>query len=185
MNSKIIIPPGYRSVIIPEGEYGKLLFCDELLDIQATQRNVLSCEDASFTRGYALGNEMKTSLLDTSSAGAIMVHIPGNKLLNLREVKYALKHEFGGGKQLACRASEETSKKLHCEYGTLNPFSEFLSSLPQFVSEDLFWVDHSFVGTNAGTLNRYVKFDPAILHLMKKYTKLVIGSFSKDPGGEQ
>ena len=182
----IIIPKGYDSVIIPKGEYGKLKFGGELLDIHATHQDVFSCEDAATTRGYPLEHELKTSLLDTNN-GPILVHIPGDKLVNLREVKCALKHEFGGGKQQACRASEKTSTLLHCEFGTVNPFSKFLAELPQFVSEDLFEIDPRWVGTNAGALNRYVKFDPNLLREMKKYTKLVTGSFSKkkeELGGE-
>jgi prolyl-tRNA editing enzyme YbaK/EbsC (Cys-tRNA(Pro) deacylase) len=174
----IIIPKGYEGVIIPNDKFGILKFGGEDLEILATPREVFSSEDAAEMRGYPLNLELKTSLLDTSNAGPVLVHVPGQKFVNMRAVKDRLKSEFGGSKVQAFRAGEEISQKFHCVYGTLNPFSAFLAALPQFVSEDLLDIHPELIGTNAGTLNRFVRFNSHLLLKMKS-PKIVTGEFSK------
>jgi len=183
--SKIIIPDGYESVILREGEYGKLKFGGELLDILATSREVGPSDEASALRGYRLGLELKTNLMTAKYKDAepidILVHVPGDKGMDSRPVKDVLKKQFGFNKPDLRRADEATSKKFKCVYGTVNPFSEYLSPLPQFVSEDLFATDPEKIGTNAGALNRYVRFLAKNFHGMKAYNPQVFtGDFSKE-----
>jgi hypothetical protein len=176
--NKIIIPDGYKSVITPEGEYGKLKFAGSLLDIMATSREVGPSDEASALRGYPLALELKSNLLNVNYKDLkmnILVHVPGDKYMHSKPVKDALKREFGIPRPDIRRADETTSNELKCVYGTVNPFSEYLAPLPQLVSRDLFDLDPEKIGTNAGALNRFVRFNPTLF----KNIPLILGDYSK------
>ena len=168
------IPHGYEYTIVPGTVNDILRFNGHNLDIIETNRNgnVGTIEDSSKIRGeFTPKRELKTRLIMTNSAGLALVHIPGNKSVDFKLIRKALKREFGGLTHDAERATINEMRALHCEHGTMNPFNEFLAGLPQFVSEDI--VENFFVATNAGTHKTFVKFDPELLLTMDKNQKIV------------
>lgn len=183
MESEIIIPKGYENVIIAGGKYGKLKFVGEELEILATPREVYSSEDAATMRGYPLRCELKTGLMETKTRGEhgelFLCHVAGDVRVDNGALKRILRETYGNDIKGFERADNETLAKLHCVYGTLNPFSEFLAKLPQFVSNDLVGHDPNLIGTNAGTLTTFVKFDRNLLLKMGERAPLITGNFSK------
>ena len=176
----IIIPLGYEDVIVPEGQYGKLRFSGSLIDIKATPREVRSSDDAAQMRGYPIAQELTTALCTTKSKKQspelFLAHVRGDRHIDNPALKAILRETFGQSVQGFERARDEELQKLHCVYGTLNPFSKFLAALPQIVSNDLF-EPANLVGTNAGALNRFVQFDR---ELLRKMPAVITADFSKD-----
>lgn len=128
---------------------------------------VVSCEEAATAKGIPLVNELKSLVLETSN-GLYIVHIPGNKYLDLRKVK-----KFINTKD-ACLASKEVLASLGMQPGTVTPFNNNIWNLRQLVSEEI--LSLKFVSTNNGKLNEYIRFTPTLL---LEIPNIYVGNFSR------
>jgi len=136
-------------------------------EIKSLKHNVVSCLEASTAKGLPLQNELKSLILSTSSYICV-VHLPGNKNVNLRSIKRKLNVNE------VYLASRDILASLDVPPGTVCPFVDSIWKLPQLVSEDL--IDLQFVSTNAGELNRYIVFNPQVI---LQNPNVVTGIFSK------
>jgi len=108
-----------------------------------------------------LERELKTLLLDTGrhdsgrTNALVLAHVRGHRRLSLRAVKHAL------GVDEARLASVAVLRGLSLDPGTVHPFHPAVHGLKHLVAPEVFALN--WVTTNAGELDRYVVFDPAIL----------------------
>jgi prolyl-tRNA editing enzyme YbaK/EbsC (Cys-tRNA(Pro) deacylase) len=137
------------------------------MEIKTLVHNVISCKEAAGAKNIPLSHELKSLVLITGK-GMYLLHLSGEKMADLRSVK-----KYLGCKQV-CLASREDLKVLNVKPGTVNPFYEKLSILPQLISTEL--LELEFVSTNAGELNKYVIFKP---NLLLSGNEIHIGNFSK------
>lgn len=134
---------------------------------QKLDHQVVSCEEAAAAKGIPLVNELKSLVLETSK-GLCIVHIPGNKCLDLRKVKTFLNTDE------ACLASKEVLTALGVQPGTVTPFSNNIWDLKQLVSEEI--LSFKFISTNNGRLDEYIIFSPTLL---LKIPNIYIGNFNR------
>lgn len=132
---------------------------------QHLNHQVVSCEEAAAAKGISLVNELKSLVLETSK-GLYIVHIPGNKCLDLRKVKKFIHVDE------ACLASKEVLTSLGVRPGTVTPFSDNIWNLRQLVSEEI--LSLKFVSTNNGKLDEYISFSPMLL---LKVPNVYVGNF--------
>ena len=128
---------------------------------------VVYCEESATAKGIQLVNELNSLVLETSK-GLYIVHIPGNKYLDLRKVK-----RFINANE-ACLASKEVLASLGVQPGTVTPFSNNIWNLKQLVSEEIFSL--KFISTNNGQLDEYISFKP---NLLLKIPNVYVGNFSR------
>lgn len=128
---------------------------------------VVSCKEAATAKGIPLVNELKSLILETSK-GLYIVHIPGNRYLDLRKIKKFLNIKS------ACLASKEVLASLGMQPGTVTPFDKNIWNLTHLASEEIF--DLKFVSTNNGNLDEYISFMP---NLLLKIPNIYVGNFSR------
>lgn len=124
------------------------------MEVLELPRNVVTCEEAAMAKGIELKNELKSLILETSD-GLVVVHLQGDRRLSLRKVK-----EYLSVKE-AYIASNDLIKEHGLISGTVSAILDPVWSFTHLIDKDIFDLD--FVSTNAGSLNRYFKFDPKIL----------------------
>lgn len=121
--------------------------------------DVVSCEAAAAAKDVPLRRELKSLVLETGRPNAqsklVLAHIRGDHRLSLRTVKRAL------GESEARLASPATLRRLGVEPGTIHPFHPSLWVLEHLIDAEVLGL--KWVTTNAGRLDAYVVFDPAIL----------------------
>jgi prolyl-tRNA editing enzyme YbaK/EbsC (Cys-tRNA(Pro) deacylase) len=137
------------------------------MKIYYLSRNVISCEEAAREKHIPLKNELKSMVLTTSD-GLAVIHIPGDKMVDLRKIKRFL------AVREAYLASKEILTQLGIQPGTVSPLVDNIWNLKQLISKEI--MSLSFVSTNTGDLNRYVIFHPKTLLLNPN---IEIGEFSK------
>lgn len=115
---------------------------------------VVSCEEAADAKGVPLHHELK-SLLLICDHGYALAHLHGDRRLSLRAVKDAM------GTRQARLAAQSELRQLGLDSGTVQPFHERLWNIPQLLERKLLLLP--WVTTNAGQLDRYFIFDPAVL----------------------
>lgn len=134
---------------------------------QKLNHQVVSCGEAATAKGIPLVNELKSLILETSK-GLYIVHIPGNKYLDLRKVKTFINTNE------AYLASKEVLTSLEVQPGTVTPFSNNIWNLRQLISEEI--LNLKFVSTNNGKLDEYISFPPTLL---LKIPNVYVGNFSR------
>jgi len=137
------------------------------METQHLKKPVISCEEAAKEKGIPLENELKSLILITDS-GFVTVHLPGNSVLSLREVK----NMFNTSE--ACLADKEDLAKLGVTAGTVSAVLEPVWSLPHLISKRLLTLN--YVSTNNGTKTGYFKFDPVLLMQSKNF---ILGEFER------
>lgn len=115
---------------------------------------VVSCEEAAAAKGVALAHELKTLIVETDD-GMALAHVRGDRRLSLRAIKRTL------ASRQARLAGRSTIATLGVGPGTVSPFHPALWPLPHLMSPDV--LELEWVTTNAGSLDRYVVFDPRLL----------------------
>jgi prolyl-tRNA editing enzyme YbaK/EbsC (Cys-tRNA(Pro) deacylase) len=130
------------------------------------ERPVITCREAAAAKQIPLDAELKTLILETS-IGPVAVHIPGDKKMNLRAVKTALRCKQ------ARVASREKLSSLGLAPGTVSAVLDPVWYMPQLLCESV--LEKETVSTNSGTLTGFFKFRPDVL---MRAPKIVTGKFS-------
>ena len=117
-------------------------------------QEVVTCEEAAKARKIPLTNELKTLILQTPS-GFIAAHLPGDGILNLREVKNTLEI-----KDIKI-ADPEQIDKIGLQSGTVCALLNPVWDMPHLISKRL--LSLKYVMTNNGTKTGYFEFDPVII----------------------
>ncbi len=138
-----------------------------LMQVNDQGVEVISCEEAAMARNVPLANELKSMVIN-SSAGFVVVHLPGDGQISLRAVKNALEIKN------ARIASKEDLYELHLSPGTVSAILEPVWSMPHLISKRLLTQD--YVTTNNGTRSQYFKFDPVKLLGAEQF---LLGQFEK------
>ena len=154
-----------------------------IFDVYELPYDVDKCLDAAFAKGISLEMELKSLVLVTSK-GLYVLHLPGNKWVNIRAVKRELsvkevvipiKMDSDSKKRDVERLDQDNKlSSLDIVYGTVCPFLDNIWFLPHLISQDIF--KQKKVSTNNGKLNQYFFFNPMIL---KQHPNHVLGDFSK------
>jgi len=124
-------------------------------------RDVVSCDAAAEAKDLPLWRELKSLVLETGRRHAqgehclVVAHIRGDHRLSLRTVKHVLQVSE------ARLASPAMLQSLGVAPGTVHPFHPSLWVLEHLVDPEVLRLE--WVTTNAGRLDAYVVFDPAIL----------------------
>jgi len=124
---------------------------------------VVSCAQAAKSKKIPEANELKTLILWTCG-GFVAVHICGDRLANLKEIKNFLK----------CKQASLASPEQLLAPGKICPLLNPTWAMKHLISKQV--LNLKKVSTNDGTREGYIVFNPRILLLADNYKT---GLFSK------
>jgi len=149
--------------------------------------NVYSCFDAYMHKRDILksqAQELKSIVLITDK-GLHVIHLPGDKLVNIGAVRKALNaqevivpinpNDPKKKSDIRRLDPEDKLSELKIKYGTVCPFLDKIWKLPQLISEDVF--EMQTVSTNSGKHDQCIFFDPQ--YLKDNPNIVCIGELSK------
>ncbi|MCI4671641.1 MAG: YbaK/EbsC family protein [Bacteroidia bacterium] len=120
---------------------------------------VNNCEDAIRVRGIKPHQELKSIMLKLRG-GFLLFHLRGNERIDPKKVNKIHRDIFGNKTKIRLATDKELST-FNSIKGTVNPLLISLWNLHHVISPTVF--QESFVWTNDGELNGYVKFSPKLL----------------------
>ena len=175
----IIIPNGYEDVIVPEGEFGKLVIGKYSAEIKQHAEGEIpkTNEHAAQLRDVPLYRELRSVLMETSD-GHVLVNILSDQEYQHNKLKHVL-NAHTGTKNVRPEQRTAILADFFCEYGTINPFG--LNHLLQVVDTHVLSLaqNNETFTQNPGVQGRSVEMDARMFIDSGKLKDVVIANIHK------